>query len=668
MSKLPYRQVHLDFHTSGLLKNIGKEFSKEQFQQALKVGHVNSITVFSKCHHGYAYHPTDVHEMHPHLDFDLLQAQLDACKEIGVAAPVYISAGLDEKEAVRHPEWLVRNADESTTWAVDFTGTPNFHLLCYNTGYLELLLAQIEEVMQKYNPVGIFLDISGVHPCYCSKCRGEILASGKDPRDIKAVMALAEKVYKNYAQKCEALIHSYNKETRIFHNAGHIARGRRDLAQHNTHLELESLPTGGWGYNHFPLSAAYVSQIGMEYLGMTGKFHTMWGEFGGFKHPNALRYETALSIALGAKCSIGDQLHPLGEMDRATYELIGKAYSEVEQKEAWCDEAVNLADIAVLSEQAVNSEVAARETEDHADVGANRILLEGKYLYKIIDKEVDLTPFKLVILPDTIRLNEELARKLQAYIKNGGKILASGQSGLGETQDKFAIPLGVKYIEKNIFKPDYMRADFKLTNNGSAQIMYEQGYHVEVLDGQVIAKRENPYFNRDTYAFCSHQHTPNDPCPAGAGIVVTDQTAYIAWDIFTDYKAKGSLHLKEAVIYVIEHLIGKDKTLTTDFVDRGIVTLTEQKEQNRWINHLLYAHTTIRGQFQLAIMGGIIEVIEDIVPVYNVPVSVKVDKPVKRVYLAPQNEEIPFEVQDGKITYIVPKVEAHQMVVIEYPF
>ena len=69
-------------------------------------GHVNSITVFLKCHHGWSYHPTSVNEMHPYLKFDLLQAQLDACKEIGVRAPVYISAGLDEKEAVRYPEWL----------------------------------------------------------------------------------------------------------------------------------------------------------------------------------------------------------------------------------------------------------------------------------------------------------------------------------------------------------------------------------------------------------------------------------------------------------------------------------------------------------------------------------------------------------------------------------
>ena len=56
--KMRTRQVHLDFHTSEAIEGIGKDFSKEQFQEMLKKGHVNSITVFSKCHHGWAYHPS----------------------------------------------------------------------------------------------------------------------------------------------------------------------------------------------------------------------------------------------------------------------------------------------------------------------------------------------------------------------------------------------------------------------------------------------------------------------------------------------------------------------------------------------------------------------------------------------------------------------------------
>ena len=72
MSKLPYRQVHLDFHTSEKIDGVGSRFSKENFAEALREGHVNSITLFSKCHHGWAYHPSTANKQHPTLNFDLL--------------------------------------------------------------------------------------------------------------------------------------------------------------------------------------------------------------------------------------------------------------------------------------------------------------------------------------------------------------------------------------------------------------------------------------------------------------------------------------------------------------------------------------------------------------------------------------------------------------------
>ena len=42
------RQIHLDFHTSEHIPDIGKDFSKKQFQEALKVGKVNAINIFAK--------------------------------------------------------------------------------------------------------------------------------------------------------------------------------------------------------------------------------------------------------------------------------------------------------------------------------------------------------------------------------------------------------------------------------------------------------------------------------------------------------------------------------------------------------------------------------------------------------------------------------------------
>lgn len=657
MKNLPFRQVHLDFHTSEEIRGIGKNFSTIRFQEMLKLGHVNSVTVFSKCHHGWSYHPTKVGEMHPHLDFDLLGEMMAAAHEIGVKTPVYLSGGYDERIARKHTDWLWRDA-EGKTWVPDFM-QPGYHFTCLNSPYLEILLAQVEEVLQNYKTDGIFIDIVKPRECYCQYCMAELRRRGQDPRDIRAVAALGEEVYKRYTQGVRDLVERIRPGISIAHNNGHIRRGRRDLAFANTHLELESLPTGGWGYDHFPLSARYAQNLGLEYLGMTGKFHLSWGEFGGYKHPNALRYETSLALANGARCSIGDQLHPEGMMDEATYTLIGTAYSEVEQKEEWCREVSNIADIAVISLEAVRlEENYGKRNPPKSDVGAARILLEGKYLFDFIDDQEPLDRYKAVILPDRVRLTEALKEKLLRFTAAGGRILATGESGLMERENTFGLDLGVEWEGVNVYKPDYFRPSFDMGPLGRAAfISYSQGQKVKQAGGTVLGYRENPYFNRDLLRFCSHHHAPSCMETAGPGMVEGPSGIYIAWNVFEDYAIKGSLWLKETIGYALDRLL-PEKSLSTNLPAQGITTLMHQPAQGRYVHHLLYAAPVRRGEG--------VEVIEDILPVCGVDVILKLPDRVKRVYLAPGGRDIVFRQEQDHVQYRVDCFECHQMVVIEY--
>ena len=654
-----FRQVHLDFHTSEKIPGIGSRFSKEQFQSALKLGHVNSITVFSKCHHGWAYHPSEANEIHPGLDFDLLGAQIEAAHEIGVKTPVYLSAGLDEKMTRRHPEWLRRGKDDRIDWTA-----PGYHEFCMNTPYLDYLIKQVEEVVRTYDCDGIFLDIVGVRMCWCQNCIETLLDEGKDPYDDANVRELGERIYKNYTTKIREAVDRIKPGLPVFHNSGHIRRGRRDLADVDTHLELESLPTGGWGYDHFPLSAAYSRTLGKDFLGMTGKFHTTWGEFGGYKHPNALRYEEALCTASGAKCSIGDQMHPDGHMDEATYALIGAAYAEVEEREPWLDGVTSVADIAVLSEEAISNYYASGKILHHggadSDAGAVRILLEGKYLFDVIDTEEPLDKYKLLILPDSAKLDKYLTDKIKAFTAKGGKVLATGESGLSISEDTFALDFGCKYIGASAFKPVYFRPQFELPCLGNtAFVIYNNAYDIEAADGaDVPITRENPYFNRTTFHFSSHQHTPNDKSVSYPAATIGEDGAYISAKLFTEYAKMGSLIPKLLVTHVIDTLLGSAKTLTTNLPAQGVVTLMDQTAENRLVNHVLYASPVRRG-------SGI-EIIEDIIPLYDIDVTIKTDRQPKRVYLAPENKDIAYTYENGVLSYKIDKLDLHAMVVIDY--
>ena len=121
---------------------------------------------------------------------------------------------------------------------------------------------------------------------------------------------------------------------------------------------------------------------------------------------------------------------------------------------------------------------------------------------------------------------------------------------------------------------------------------------------------------------------------------------------------QGALIARETVVRVLDMLLGENKTLVTNLPAQGVTTLMEQKEEKRYINHLLYAAPVKRGQRA--------EIIEDLIPIYETEVALKLDKQPKRVYLAPQMKDIAFTYENGTLHYTVDKFTCHQMVVIDY--
>ena len=672
---LRFRQVHLDFHTSPDVPRIGAAFDKAEFQAGLKAARVDSITCFSKCHHGLSYHPTQVGTRHPHLAFDLLRAQVDACREIDVKVPVYLSAGVDNTITRTHPEWREIDADGKLSGWNTSPLQPGFHKLCFNTPYLDYLCDQIREACRLFPEAdGIFLDIIFQGPCCCNWCMESMAKGGYDAANADDRKRHAETVLEKYFQRTTAAAQEADPDMPVFHNSGHVTRGRRDQAAYQTHLELESLPTGGWGYDHFPESATYAAQLrqetGKDYLGMTGKFHTSWGEFGGFKHPNALRYECAAMIAFGAKCSVGDQLHPEGKLDASTYALIGAAYSEVEAKEPWCRGAAPLADIAVLSSEAVNGKKDGHS--NGADTGACRILLEGHHLFALIDAETDFAPFKLLVLPDEIAVGPELKAKLDGYLRKGGKLLLSGASALGK--DGFLFDIGAAHFGESPFSPDFLLpADgFRAAFVNTPLVMYTRSQRIKVGTGQgkSLGQVFDPYFNRDFRHFCSHQHTPNRPEPSGydAG-VLHGNVAYLAHPVFSLYAGFGAVAHRDYVLAVIGALLGGARTVRPDGLPtQGRVTVTRQAAEKRRVVHLLYANKHVRGGKisvgGTASQGYAMEVIEGLEPARGVRVAVGGSSAVKRATLEPQGREIPLERSGDTVTFTVDEFACHQIVAL----
>ncbi len=657
MTNLRFRQIHLDFHTSEEIPGIGSAFDANEFADTLAEANVNSVTCFSRCHHGWIYHETAKfpERKHPHLTCNLLAEQIEACHARGIRVPIYVTVRWDHFTARQHPEWLV--VDENGC----FVGTKPYEAgfyrqLCLNSPYVDFLEAQTVEVCETLPTDGFFFDIVFSTPCSCEHCKRDMLAAGMDPANPQERALFADQVLQRFQERMTAAVRAHHPEATIFYNSGHVGPRHRPILHNFTHLELESLPGGGWGYMHFPIAQRFARTLGVDTMGMTGKFHTTWGDFSSFKNPAALEFECLHMLALGAKCSIGDQLHPTGRICAETYKLIGGVYAKVKAAEPWCEGARPLVDIALMtSEEWVGGGHAGMPP---ATIGATRILQELRQQFNIVDSQSELSGYKVVVLPDEIPLDEALTAKLSAYIAGGGAVLATHKSGLNPEGNAFALrELGVEFVGEARYSPDFIVAG-KLggPRPETPVVMYSRGVETRPQPGaEILSTMVLPYFNRTWRHFCSHGHTPAAGPADYPGAVRNGNCIYLMHPVFSLYARRAPRWCKDLVAGALALLL-PEPLVEAQGPSTLLLTLNEQPQAGRLVLHALHYVPERRGQE--------LDTIEDILPVYDVKVSVRADRPVASVTLEPQGEPLEFTLRDGRVGFTIPRIEGHQLVVL----
>jgi hypothetical protein len=397
----PNRQINLDFHTSPYIEHVADDFDAEEFAERLQRSHVNSITCFARDHHGYLFYPSKRHPelVHPHLsDRNLLLEQIDACHKRGIRVPVYTSVGWDGYSALNHPEWLARDPQDNVINGCPSVPKPNFYdSLCLNSNYRAYLIDHLNDIIDSLGPDrvdGLFLDIFSLVPCDCPRCREQMERHGLDHTDIRQRERYSAILLDEFRREVHDLVDDRVPGATLFFNGGHIGPSNKTSLDTFTHLEVESLPSGFWGYDNFPIVMRYVRNLGKPVVGMTGKFHTAWGDFHSLKNEDAMEYECFQMLTMGAGCSIGDQLHPRGRLSDATYDLIGRVYSQVEALEPYTLNTDTMADIAVMTpEREWNMDSALSDSL----IGANRMLTELGCQFDIIDPDMDFTRYGDVV-------------------------------------------------------------------------------------------------------------------------------------------------------------------------------------------------------------------------------------------------------------------------------
>ncbi len=683
-SMFPLRQIHLDFHTSPDIPGVGADFAPDEFAAMLKRAHVNSVTTFAMCHHGLCYYPSKIAPVHPSLRFDLLGAQIEAMHAVGIRCPIYLTVAWNVDAAETHPEWYQRTIDGKIV-AGDITEA-SWPWLCVGAdddAYANQLLAQTEEIIAFYGDAcdGFFYDIVMFHQdgCVCVSCLRQLRAAGLDPLDPSHRQRNNHVTARRFLRRASDLIRSCLPGASIFFNSRwgvHFAEER----QYYTQVEIESLPTGGWGYGFYPLWSRYGRGFGLPMLGMTGRFHRSWADWGGLKHPDALKFECGGILANGGAVSIGDQLHPSGRLSEPVYRVIGEVFREIEIMEPFCVGAQAAADIGLLllnpdADKANQSAAGIVQESSDAAEGAARMLLECHAQFDVITDRscLDFSKYACLAIPDFAVAEPTTVNRLRDFVRGGGKLLLSHQALLGADNFALADDMGLDYIGAAVSVPDY----FAVTESRLLGAVVQPGFWYSLYEGpscriaprpgtEILGWTRETYFNRTPERFCSHGFTPpvadrlwgnaEERFPA---ITRCGDVIYLYGPFFSAYHRHGALNLREIVKNCLAMLL-PDPLLTTTAPAQAEVTVTYQESAKRHAVYLVNYSPQRRSPRH-------IEILDAPVPLRDVVIKLRREEPTTQVFLALSGEFLPFAADEAgaTVSVMVPRVDAYAAVIFE---
>jgi len=653
----PKRAIHLDFHTGPAIPDVGHEFNATEFAQTFKKAHIDCVCLFAKCHHGHLYYQTDRPERHPSLpaNLGLLEEQIEALHSVGILAPIYLSVQCDEFAANAHPDWIALTSELKQVKGSGSPFLPSWQILDMSSPFQDYMADQLREVMDKFAPVdGIFLDMCWDQPS-CSKWALDGMRKrGFDPRIDSDRSRYSHEVSHGYMQR----FHDIYEETQNGRPSLGIWFNSRPKTQIHIekkfvhHVMIECLPTGGWGYAYFPYVARYVRSVApLPTISCTGRFFKSWGDNSGLKPEMALKYECCQVLSQQMTVETGDLLHPRGKPDQAVYDMIGRVYSYIESCEPFVEGGEVVSQIAVI----INPELG--DAPSSAAYGAVRALQQLQHQFDIISPANGLSRYELVIVTEDIRIDDGLKKSLKEYIAAGGAVIVCGPAALDENGAPALEESGIAAHGQSPYSHTFLHAQPVVTK-GLADyryVMYDRGFRMTPLDGtETLVRVGEPYFERDYEHFSGHEYTPEGRISEYAAVVRSGRVITMAAPLLAAYGKHAAPNYRVLLGNCIDLLLpcpmiraqGPTK-LETTVIRAG----------NRLIVHFM--------SFSVERRAEGLDIVEDAIPLVNVPVSVKVDARPKRVFLAPSEQDIAFTYDNGYVHTSVTELDGHTMLVVD---
>lgn len=597
------------------------------------------------------------------MSFDLLGEQVKACRQRNIAVYAYYCTAWDNYLADNHPEWNMRKRDGS-----DFrpkTGeTPGWTALCLgNKDFVDLIANHVKEFIEKYELDGAWLDMAEpITPeCYCNECVRQIEATGKDPYDKEGQRAHQNKNFLNFHSRMKELVHTIRPGCQVDFNDIGIGKvsERADLLDN---IDIEALPTGGWGYFYAPAHIRYQRNFGIPVYGMTGRFVSSWADFGGLKLPQQLNVELASLVANAAHCDVGDQMPPDGQLDAAVYHVLGKSFGHIKKLEPWLDQAAPVTEAALM----IPGDAVVRVEQPYI-FGLVKLMIESHLQFDLVEPDQEWERYNLVVIPDELMPDSKTVERLHQYIIQGGSVIVCHNGGLqGETRQSWLERYGMKFDGQSSFQPAYLVTDNAFVKNmpGYAYALYDGASQWEIQSpAKSLSQLGEPMFQRSAEHYTSHKQSPFDHVTKYSVLSISGKVGIVGFPIGRSYYDKGYWIYRIAFERLINELL-PSRIIETNAPLSAEITVTFQPEDKmigrleRYIVHIINWSSTRKTPAHP-------EMYDDPIPLTDIWLKINIVLPNVTVKTIVSEGKFSQRTTANGIEVTIPRILVHEIVCFE---
>jgi hypothetical protein len=631
--------VHFDFHAGADCKEIGKNTTREMIENVINQVRPDYLQIDCKGHPGLSSYPTRVGNQAPGFVGDPLRLWREVTAERGVGLFMHYSGVWDSRAIQMHPDWAVRNADGSTNKnATSFFGP-----------YADqLLIPQLRELAGDYGVDGAWVD-------------GECWASQPDYSEAALKAFRAATGIQDTPRKpgdphwYEWL--QFNREAfRIYlrHYVAEVKKTHPGLQLCSNWAFTDHMPEGvsapvDWisgdyspenSVNSARFSARYLAWQGKPWDLMAWSFTTKAGPDGKRqKSVPQLQREAAAVLALGG----GFQAYFTQRRDGSIREEQMPTMAEVAKfcraRQEICHRAVSVPQVALLYSTANHyRRMNGLFPRDLVPLqGTLQALLESQQSVEVLGEHQlagRMAEYPLIVVPEVDYLEPDFKKALLARVRAGGSLLLVGPSSAA----LFQAELGATLESAPAPGPRFLAYNGELTPIKGPSVIAKLPVSAQ-LYGQLCAS--NDIFTATQAAACVVRY--------GRGKIAATHFSF----------SRGYLADRSAVAR------GFLQRLARELFPQPLVTVTGSPDVDVSVNRQAgrLAINLVNTAGPHADMQAPIH--ESIPPVGPLAVAIRTAKKPARITLEPGNEPLMFQYQKGVARLTVPRLEIHQVVVVE---